>query len=861
MGQGPCAWRSATREDARAPDGLSRMAEPHGPDETAPEVAAGENQRAGRLPRWALVPMARSRRWLRGEWREGRFSTRGLPRAVRILVILSVAVALGSAALIVALGAGVGLPGGTVDVPGGALAEPEPQALPQVLFVALLLGIAVAAASLAFAAGLPGARAPRVTLAVVALVDAALAGATISSVGQIRVLEGVIEASSLTSVMTAVAGGAALILAAAVAIVPIRWARRRPGGVAAVAATPALVVGAVYLLLGTVSAPVALDALIGAPDFPAVVSAQAGLAPALRAVAQSAAFLLAPFAIWQAATWAHASGGPVGQRAADGIALRPWILWLLLTAKLAWLAAGYAGVLPTALGGWSPEWRESMQDGPIGWGIALALVAIAGWWLAHPHRRRISRLGFRRAALFVAVGFASWSLLMGGLGLLVQVADGLPLPAPSPMPGLERCGTAWADGGPAYALLCLQDAFAGWILVAQIGTVLAALVIGAVLLRRRRAIPIALFLLAVGVWALPRAANAVRFLVFGDAPAGTDAIGTVELATLDTAVTLMVAVLAVGWWRGRGPRADPWALGLVLVVVTTMTRGATLILPGWSLPLFYVALVFPLLYELTLDSEEMNRASPDRSARVLQAVGLRAGALTLLFVGLAAGFASPDDGTGIVAYTLFAPPFAAWLVAGVVSARARARDERRVPSVGERPPLRHALLGAGAGVAIAAVLLGASAAVTPLVRGAAAVPQGSASSPAQPSERALALALLNRDRTVRPELSSLADPIASATSAEELQAVGRDMAERARVERGWMLAHPSSGCLGEAWEARMMELTLLEDLGAALTGPIADEGEWVLQVEEALVAWFDAQEDAVVALATLDARCAITAGP
>ncbi|MCV0402667.1 MAG: hypothetical protein K5924_03035 [Chloroflexi bacterium] len=768
--------------------------------------------------------------------------------------LLSVGVGLVAAALIVALGIGLSLPGGVVDVPGRFLGAEDPRALPQALFVLLVLGLSVAASALAWSAGLRGARAPRLTLGVVALIDAALAGATVSSVGQIRVIEAAVGQSHLGSLAAGIAGAAGLAISVMIAVVPLGLVQRRPRLMGVLAAIPPVLVGGVYLALGATSATLSLDSAISAPDFPAVISAQAGLASSLRSIGQSASLLLAPFVIWQAATWARASGGPVGQRVADRVADRPWGLWALLTAKLGWLVAGYLGVLPAALGGWSAEWRESLEDGPIGWALALAVAGAAGWWLSHPRRRRISRAGIRLAALWLALGFASGSLALGALGLLVPVATALPLPAV--MPGLDQCGDAGAGGGPAFVLLCLQLALADWLVLSQIGTVLVAIALGIALIRRRRAVPIGYFLVAVGAWSLPRALNAVRFFVFGDAPAGTDALGSVELATLDAAITLMVGVLAWGWWMGRRPRADPWVLALVLVVVTLMTRGSTLIMPGWSLTLFYVALVFPLLYELGLDSQDLNEPAPNRPTRVLHAVGLRAGALTLLFVGLGAGFTTPDDDAALVAFVLFAPPFAAWLVAGVVSARSRADASARMPA-GSPPARRHLAFSSAAGVLVLALLIGVSSAASPLVRGAATAPQGGSGTASEPrSERARGIELLARDRAMRDRIAALLDP---SDTLPELQVSGTEMVNRARAELAWMGAHPPASCSLAAWDARREEMLRLEELGTTLQAIHADEAR-LAAAEMAIHGWFDAQEGTIAILARLVEECAITAG-
>src|SRR5262249_6411005 len=148
--------------------------------------------------------------------------------------------------------------------------------------------------------------------------------------------------------------------------------------------------------------------------------------------------------------------------------------------------------------------------------------------------------------------------------------------------------------------------------------------------------------LAVGLWPLFRAINATREFIDPSIPKETLSVGNVEIVTFDTAMALMVLVLAVMWCRGWQRRADPWSLTNVLVVSTLVAHAKTFIPPGLSNPIFYLALIFPIAYEYLFNAESLNSPTPARSIHVLRATSLAAALMTFVAVSVKVGQISPQ---------------------------------------------------------------------------------------------------------------------------------------------------------------------------------------------------------------------------
>ena len=177
------------------------------------------------------------------------------------------------------------------------------------------------------------------------------------------------------------------------------------------------------------------------------------------------------------------------------------------------------------------------------------------------------------------------------------------------------------------------------------------------------------FLLALAAWALPRALTVAWRLVTHDV-----LFANVTPLTMDTAITVGLAVLAALWLAGRQRAAPPGVL-LFVLIVSTLVAGPGLLLPVfWDAGfLFYLSLLFPVAYQFLFRARELNEPGPGRQGRVLWEVGMSCALLTIAAFRAAAGLALPggiDPVTQLLedAGTLYLMiPFAAILVAAAVT--------------------------------------------------------------------------------------------------------------------------------------------------------------------------------------------------
>ena len=223
----------------------------------------------------------------------------------------------------------------------------------------------------------------------------------------------------------------------------------------------------------------------------------------------SAAGLLALFTYWQTVTWSRASAKQIGLSLAAGSARRQWILPVIIGVTAAWTVAGLTGHLPLALGGSSDVWRAIHSEMVVAWAWAILLTFGVAWWLLHPRPRPMTTLdghSLDRYTAWIVVAFAALQLLVYGR-LLFAPLTAVAAPSASAVPdgeSIPACMTTWLPQGVDALTQCLagaaQDAEAGWTFVVT----LAGLGIGILLLRRNRANLGALFLVALGVWAVPR---------------------------------------------------------------------------------------------------------------------------------------------------------------------------------------------------------------------------------------------------------------------------------------------------------------------------------------------------------------------
>ena len=625
-----------------------------GPVASRPGHAAG----AGRTAR---VLAAAAGRAVRREWRRGRLSLAGLERPSRGLAWLALVGSVGGAAVILATGAGITLPFGADQVPGLIFAEHEHPVVVPRLVVALLLGaLAVGAAALAQTfADRPrryrGAAGLLLGLAGLALGAQLVKSSDLIAIVETVALRGAVGASGIARL----AGWLAIAAAVGTALLPLTAARRPRRLFPVLAAAPYLLAVSVYAAsaLGA-SATLSPAMLQEYPDYPPVLTAQALAAIPGLLVASDVQLPLVALGYWQAVAWARATRRDLGLRAGRLARRWPGVLGLLVGIKLGWLALGYLGVPGlTVLGLGAPVWAESRADGPLEWAIAFLFAGLAGWWLASPRRFPVTEEGFGTATWLLAGGFSAW-FVIGSL-LTAQL-----VPDPRVTETIASAVSTITANGP----------------LSQVVTFALAGLIGLVLLWRDDRSR-ALFLLVAAAWTAPRAVTLTRQLVLGE-PDVTP-VGHLDVATLDTAVTLVVALIVLAWSQGWRTAADPQALTLVLVVSTLLAHGATLIPAGWSVGLFYLALVFPIGYALLLDSQALNRPAPDRAARVVRALGLQAALLALVATAVAMGWSAPGSSLADEAgKLLFAVPFSVLLVAAAISGRVDTG-----PVSGARPPV------------------------------------------------------------------------------------------------------------------------------------------------------------------------------
>ncbi|MCL4290999.1 MAG: hypothetical protein KJ051_12095 [Thermoleophilia bacterium] len=540
-------------------------------------------------------------------WRGRRLELSTLPPAVRALTLAAFTASGLAGFTIVALGAGWALPGGTDPYTG-----PEGEtSVSRLLLGFTYLGLALVAAVLTAGSLEAGWRRPRLTRAAVGFVAGAVAAGCAGLTGEVAATFGgsLLPARALA--------WAALPLALALPLAPARLLVPRPRIAAALAAAPFLLVGLGYAIAS------GDQALVGGEPVSerSIVSASLVLAVTDLGVALGLLLLWGGFAsVRQARDY--------GELGAAVLARVPWVVGILLGGKLVWLGFGYAERLPGALRGSTEAWQESIDNGPVGWVLALELVLILAVVLVRARSRGdgFERLGGPVAAL--SLGFASTFLVFALMLLLVEYALVLPTAA---------VGRWLADT-------------AGWFVeprvasAAVVGTVVGAAVLGFLLRRLRVHGSTALFLAVVAVWGLPRATTTAWRVV-----AGIDSeppFRSVALVTLDAAVTVALAVLALLWWAGRQRAVGPGALLVALVVSTLVAHPGVFLPSGWKTGmLFYLALVYPPLWQFVLDAASLNEPTADRPARVLRAAGLAALLLVVAAVNVAVEIAAPGKTT------------------------------------------------------------------------------------------------------------------------------------------------------------------------------------------------------------------------
>ena len=793
-------------------------------------------------------------RWvgLRRGWRRGRLDVRDLPSGARGLVRIALVTMVACAAIIVARAVRVGPLGPTIQIPSQFLAATSVADVPVATLLIASAGMCVATAGLGYANQRTGPRLSRLALVAIGLLGLALSSQLVGAGRDLAGIESLVASGSLPWLPASeviVAGGWIGIGCALVALglTLSRSTLAGPWGGAAAAAAPFALTGILVAAVGYES----FDLGAAAQDrgLPQVLTASSYVAPALVAVAGVVGFWLFPLGLWQVVTWARASRREVGRRIAAREARWPWLLAALLTLKLGWLLLGYARRLPTVLGGGAPVWEAALGDGVVAWGIAAGFAILVGWWLATPGRARISERGFTPAAILVVVGFSAVTVVMS-LALIALPVAGL-LPGTSRIAALTAaCATTWPSEAIGNAAQCLIDAATDHqtelTILVQLGTLVVATVVAGWLWRRPRWRSTVIFLVVVVVWVAPRVPDALGALL-GLPPAASVAP---ELATFDTVLTLVIAILAIAWYAGAQRGAPPTALLLALVVTTLLVHAGTLVPTGGTTILFFLALLFPIAYDLLFDSETLNRRHVDRPAKVIEALGIRVGVLSLVALSIALGsLGSGEVGAAELGRVLFAVPFSALLVGATLSRRqaplgepecdppglpvADAATTGPAPAIATRVRPRTLVAGiVGAAVVLSALVeIGAMAdralAALAISAGASASPAASAPivtpSPAPsvtPVQRFVEFGVhtTSTHGLIKDELQLLGDHLASGVNS--LSTDGAAFERIAAAERGWTASHPPADCYATAagaWGVAMVRLGALGTQIAAVT--------------------------------------------
>ncbi len=797
------------------------------------------------------LTIRRLRVGLRREFQLGRLRLRDLPVGPRRASIASLLV-LGLVAVVVVLHSiGIGIPGPSFEIPGRFLAG---GATGSVALAALLLagvGIAVACVDLVLANRWRDRRLSRLVLVAIGVLGLAMSSALVGAAGDLANVESIVGETQPVpqppaSLLIALGGAAGLI--GSVIAIALALQRQRPINpwlLAAAAASPFAITATLLVSVGYEAFDLGPSA--AAVGLPQILTATAYVAPSLTVVANIVGFWLVPLALWQVVTWARASRREVGTAVTTRLGGRPWLLVAAVTLKLGWLGLGLAGRLPVSLGGGSPVWGSTATDGIVAWLIAGAFAGLAGWWLVSVRRIPISERGFAPAALMVIVGFSMITVLMS-LALTALPIAGLLPGTPVTEPLAMACASTWASESIGNTARCLlisatDHQFELTVLV-QLATLIAALVVAAWLWRRPGRRSMIVFLLAVVAWVAPRVPDVVGALL--GLPQGPSFAP--ELATLDAALTIVIALLAAAWYTGRQQGATPAALLLVLVVSTLLVHAGTLVPAVLVATFFFLALLFPIAYELLFDSEALNEAKPDRPGRVLESLGVRVGTLSLVALGIVVGSVAPSDADfGQLGRVLFAVPFSALLVAATLSHRDEP-DGGPEPKPPARPATRSApmipqpieatprALGRGIGGALVVLVVlvvgGAAADVTLIRTGSLADPQALPSPSAVPGPTATRPTIptpLDRlaefgqrassaHGEIRDRLFQIEDRLAA--QATDLTVEGQELRRIAAEERAWLANHPPADCYrpaGGAWIGALARLDALATRLAAIS--------------------------------------------
>lgn len=429
--------------------------------------------------------------------------------------------------------------------------------------------------------------------------------------------------------------------------------------VATLAVVPPLAATAIVLVASGVPAVVGSS---GPIDIGALVGKEA-----MEGVAAFRGLLVA-LAMWAMIEYAHGLG------AASGAALRlpsTWwsALFVLLGLKLVWLAGGALDILPPLIG---PMF--SVGDAVSGESWASFLLAAA---LAVVVGLAITRNWGARSDPGAALG-GLWFFIVPLIGAFVLPALLLQLAS-----AINRFGVRLgllADRTFVDASLSVIGPFADVLrTTAPLLAALATLAAGWFLRGRHASAP---YMLGIGAWVLLPSLS-FTLLEMGvplwDQPATPDlppsVFGHANPLTNDLAITALVAVTAFLARRGSIGRVAPGLLIGLLVASTVAAYGDRLVPAEWASFLAWVGLAFPVLAQYGLDGDPLNRPAPDRSARVLFAIGGTLMAIGASYAAIAAQqFVPGEVETSDVVRQLVLLPLAVMLVVVAGASRPRAGE-------------------------------------------------------------------------------------------------------------------------------------------------------------------------------------------
>jgi len=585
-------------------------------------VVAGNRARfCGRRARHAVDAV---RAW----WLPRRLHVAGLPVRARRLTVVSLALTAASGALVVAVGAGWDLPGGTMEAAAGGSA-------PRAVVPWACTAYGVVAVTLVVSANGGAWKHPQAVRASVALVGGALAAETITY-GWIA------EGGGGSTAAARLFAWIALVSAGSIAVLPQRLAARHPLHAAWPAAAPfavALGVWATASRAPVVALPHGL--VLSQQD----VFAQ-GVILVIGATAGAVGILV---------LWALVSSARQARDMGEGIAAIarhiPWLFGFLLGAKVVWLLAAYLGV-----GGWDPG--AFGPEGPAGWLLASLAALWCGAWLWKRDSAVPGDAAVDRVMRWFGIGFAAVFVLVVVLGLTAAVCSVV-----EDTWAVERLNSAidW--------LLGSDPPVAYWGIVA---TVAAGPVVMPTLRRRGKTSAWTVAALTVA-WAAPRAAELAGRILELDPP-----LVAPRLASLDTAITVVLVWFAARWWVGRRDGPSQEVLLLVLVVSTLAAHPFRLLPAGWRTGgLFYLLIVYPPVYRFLFDAGSLNdSAARGHPERVVRETAFAAALLATTSMLIGMGVVGPGSESleravlGQVGRVYLLVPAAALAVAGVVAAGA-----------------------------------------------------------------------------------------------------------------------------------------------------------------------------------------------